>query len=38
MTGIVIIITHTHTHNNNNNFTALLDFFQDYLGELAPDR
>ena len=28
------IVTHTHSHNN---FTALLDFVQDYAGELAPE-
>ena len=27
--------THTHTHNH---FMAFLDFVQDYVGELAPER
>jgi len=31
----VLSLTYTHT---NNRFTALLDFVQDYPGELAPER
>jgi len=29
--------THTHTHTHNR-FTAILDFVQDYPGELTPER
>ena len=34
---LLVLLTHPHTHIHNH-FTALLDFVQDYPGELAPER